>query len=202
MMAVDVRRAYFYAPSRRPIYIEIPIEDFESGDEGRVGRLNLSLYGTRDAAQNWSQEYTAYLRREGFEVGKASPCNFKHSHRELVVTVHGDDFTATGPEEDLQWFKKTMAALYEVKVSLLGPEEHMSQEVRILNRTLAWTADGVTYEPDSKHAELIIKEMQLTEGKSVSSPVIPYDPDIKDQREQSAELSKTEAARYRGIAAR
>ena len=49
---VDVSRAYFYAKCKRPLYIEIPMEDWEAGDEERVGRLNLSLYGTRDAAQN------------------------------------------------------------------------------------------------------------------------------------------------------
>ena len=47
---IDVKRAYFYARARRPVYIEIPIEDYEPGDELRVGKLNLSLYGTRDAA--------------------------------------------------------------------------------------------------------------------------------------------------------
>ena len=52
IMSVDVRRAYSYAKATRPVYIEIPIEDFEPGDEGKVARLNLSLYGTRDDAQN------------------------------------------------------------------------------------------------------------------------------------------------------
>ena len=33
IMTVDVKRAYFYARARRPMYIEIPIEDFEAGDE-------------------------------------------------------------------------------------------------------------------------------------------------------------------------
>ena len=61
IMSVDVRRAYFYAKATRPVYIEIPIEDFEPGDEGRVARLNMSLYGTRDAAQNWAREYTTFL---------------------------------------------------------------------------------------------------------------------------------------------
>ena len=41
----------------QPVYIEIPFEDFERGDKGKVARLNVSLYGTRDAAQNWAKEY-------------------------------------------------------------------------------------------------------------------------------------------------
>eukprot|EP00973_Karenia_brevis_P036049 4973185-Karenia_brevis.AAC.1 len=55
-MANDVKRAYFHAPATREIYIEIPEEDWEEGDEARVAKLNLSLYGTRDAAQNWAKE--------------------------------------------------------------------------------------------------------------------------------------------------
>ena len=61
-----------------------------------MGRLNLSLYGTRDAAQNWSIENTRALRAGGFEPGRASPCNFYHKTRDLALTVPGDDFTATG----------------------------------------------------------------------------------------------------------
>ena len=52
LMAVDVKRPYFCAPARREIYIEIPMEDWQPGDESRVAKFNLSLYGTRDAAQN------------------------------------------------------------------------------------------------------------------------------------------------------
>ena len=52
ILSVDVKRAYFYAKSTRPVYVEIPIEDYEPGDTHKVGKLNLSLYGTRDAAQH------------------------------------------------------------------------------------------------------------------------------------------------------
>ena len=61
-MSLDVRRAYFYAKATRPVYIEIPIENFKPGDESKVARLNLSLYGTRDAAQNWAMEHTTSSR--------------------------------------------------------------------------------------------------------------------------------------------
>merc|ERR1711884_502121 len=49
ILSIDVSRAYFYAESIRPVFIRIPEEDLLPGDEGQVGRLNLSLYGTRDA---------------------------------------------------------------------------------------------------------------------------------------------------------
>lgn len=40
---VDVRRAYFSARAQRPVYIEIPLEDMEPGDAGKVARLDMSL---------------------------------------------------------------------------------------------------------------------------------------------------------------
>ena len=57
-MSNDVKRAYFYAPSTREVYIRIHKEDLEDGDEDKVGMLNLSLYGTRDAALNWVKTHT------------------------------------------------------------------------------------------------------------------------------------------------
>ena len=104
IVSIDMKRAYFYAPVARPVFIEIPVEDHEIGDEERVGKLNLSLYGTRDASQNWAKEYTGFIRGLGFRQGGSSPCNFVHEAYEVHVIVHGDDFTATGPMEGLNWF--------------------------------------------------------------------------------------------------
>ena len=111
-----------------------------------MGRLDLSLYGTRDAAQNWSIEYTQTLRAAGFIVGKASPCNFRHSTRDLIVTVHGDDFTSSGSEEDLVWLRDALKTKYEIKSTILGPEGHHAQEVKVLGRSLRWTEAGIEYE--------------------------------------------------------
>ena len=108
MMAIDVKRAYFYAPATRPIYIVIPKEDYEEGDEERVGVLNLSLYGTRDAAQNWVKTYTKILVEAGFEKGRYSAQNFWHSTRVIALSVHGDDFSATGSEAQMLWLQGLM----------------------------------------------------------------------------------------------
>ena len=61
VMAVDVKRAYFYAQATRPVFIHIPAEDRNPEDAGYVARLNFSLYGIRDAAQNWANTLTQFL---------------------------------------------------------------------------------------------------------------------------------------------
>ena len=43
IMALDVVRAYFYAPATRAVYIQIPAEDRLAGDEGCVAKLSLSF---------------------------------------------------------------------------------------------------------------------------------------------------------------
>ncbi len=85
-MSNDMKKATFYAPATRPIYIRIPEEDWEEGDECRVGKLNLSLYGTRDAAMNWAKTYTDVMVALGFTVGRSNPCNFYHEKRGIACT--------------------------------------------------------------------------------------------------------------------
>ena len=45
---IDIRRAFFHAMARRKVFVDLPEEDAQ---EGMCGRLNKSMYGTRDAAQ-------------------------------------------------------------------------------------------------------------------------------------------------------
>ena len=77
----DVSRAYFYAKCRRLLHINIPLEDWEVGDENHIAKLNLGLYGTRDAAQNSTETYTRRLGELGFKAGVASPCSFVHEEK-------------------------------------------------------------------------------------------------------------------------
>ena len=129
IMYNDVKRAYFHAPAKRPVYIKIPDEDFEPGDEDKVGMLNLSLYGTRDAAMNWAAKYTDVLRKIGFDMGDASPCNFYHQDKNISVTVHGDDFTSTGRPKDLQWLENELLKEFEMTTGRLGPGPNHKKEV-------------------------------------------------------------------------
>ena len=90
---------------RREIFIEIRHDDFQHSDGTKVGRLNLSLYCTRDAAQNSVRAYTEVLTKSGFETGKYSAQNFWHPEKDIAVSVHGDDFSATADEESLKWLE-------------------------------------------------------------------------------------------------
>ena len=203
ILSIDVKRAYFYAAAKRKIFIEVPIEDWEEGDEDNIAMLELSLYGTRDAAQNWSEEYTKKLIMNGFTAGVASPCNFHNPVKQLTVTVHGDDFTVAGPTKSLRWFEQTLSKYYDIKAEYLGPEaEGMKSSIRILNRYFRWSNDGIEYEPDQRHGELIIKQMGLEAGRPVATPGVAESETDVEAREQSEELQGEEATQYRALAAR
>ena len=154
----DVSRAYFYVPCQRTIFIEIPDEDWEVGDEHRGGRLKLSLYGTRDAAQNWAAAYTKYLLSPGFEQGRASRCNFQHKGRDIRLTVHGDDLLVVADPEQLAWLDVKLRQQYDMKSEVLGPEANMKQEVGTPNRTLRWGKRRVEHEADDRHLIKIMQE--------------------------------------------
>ena len=99
---IDIKRAYFYAPSKTNVYIKLPYEDRA---EGLCGKLNKSMYGTRDASLNWENEYIRFMESIGFICGLSSPCLFYHPGKDIRAVVYGDDFMLLGSEDYLDWFK-------------------------------------------------------------------------------------------------
>ena len=104
MMVNDLSRAFAHAPATRLVYIELPPEDRGAKDE--VGRLNKSLYGTRDASLNWQWEVSRHLEGLGFRKGRGFPSVFFHPGRGLATTVHGDDYVSVGSAGQLRWLKE------------------------------------------------------------------------------------------------
>ena len=76
-----------------------------------------------------------------------------------IKQIDGDDFTTIGPEKNLRWFEKLLNQRYECKHKLLGPEGE--DTVRVLNRVLTWKSDGIHYEADQRHAELVVAQLKL-----------------------------------------
>ena len=81
---------------------------------------------------------------------------FNNPERDLRVSVHGDDFTVLGYIDDLNWFQMEIKAKFETKVrGIIGPEDTDDRSIKILNRIVQWTPDGIEYEVDQRHAEII-----------------------------------------------
>ena len=95
-----------------------------------------------------------------------------------------------------------MKARFEIKSDYLGPTRHHKQEIRVLNRTLRWSARALQYEPDQRHAELIVKEMGMEGAKPAVTPGTAETKEETKPYDKSPELSRRDAAVFRGLAAR
>ena len=82
---------------------------------------------------------------------------FYHPGRDVSLAVHGDDFTFCGFDEDLVWIRNLMETWFEIKVrGILGAGDGDDKEVTILGRKVVWGGEGIQYEADPKHRELVM----------------------------------------------
>ena len=143
-----------------------------------VGKLVRCMYGTRDAGAIWETCYTDCLVNMGFVQGVASPCCFEHKEWKVSVAVHGDDFTALGNTQGLSKYEEGMKNTSECKIKgRLGRGKDDLKEMRVLNRIVRITDDGLLYEADPRHAELSAKELNLENCNKMVAPGVklPFD---------------------------
>ena len=171
-MINDVARAFFEAKAMRTVCVELPFESLTEEDrkQDMVGLLKMSLYGTRDAATNWQNEVAKEMHKWGFKRGKYNPCLYWHKELNLQTLVHGDDFVSVGSKEGWIKFKERLGDRFEVKTKVLGSGQGEEKEGRVLNRVIWATENGWEYEPDQRHADIIIEAMGMKEAQRVLTP--------------------------------
>ena len=199
---VDISRAYFNAPTDpdEPTYVALPPEDPDH-DKGLCGLLMRHMYGTQKAAEGWQSEYSRALVEDmGFKQGIACPCIFSHADRDIVVTVHGDDFTAVGPCHQLDWYEAALESQYELKKGgRLGPGASDDKEASCLNRIIRWCPDGLEYEADPRQIEKLIEELELEGANSCVTPGLKQ---LPEQIASDQPLTPERFRAFRGLAAR
>ena len=200
---LDIKRAHFMSPARRRLFVELPPE-LKKPDEDKVALLKRSLYGTRDASQNWEFEIARVFESLGFQQGRASPCLFFHAERRIRTTVHGDDFTSLGKPEDVAWLRNELQKVWLVEdKGILAPPGmtvcpnlglEIKQNMRHLNRLIKWTSSGITTEADPRHAELLMRDVGVT-GSKVTTPLAK--PDRGSDIDEEPRLTCSQATWYR-----
>lgn len=200
VMVNDVRRAYFYAKIGRDFFIELPPEDPEH-DSGKVGKLRLCLYGTRDAAKGWQETLSAHLVSLGFTRGVGHPSVFHHPSRNILTLVHGDDYVSSGSGPDMHWLEEALAKAYEIKTQRLGHGGGKLQgEGKVLHRVLRASEAGWEIEADPRHAELVIEQLGVEQEKGVATPGVPGTEE--DDLPEDVPLQGENIRCFRGVAAR
>ena len=188
---VDIRKAYFNALPERAMFMRLPKE--MGLPPNTVARQVRCVYGTRDAGKLWEDCYTQVLESMGFVTGVSNPCTFYHPIRNIQIVVHGDDFTTLGVDSDLDWYESELKKSFEIKVrGRLGVGLPEPQEIRILNRIVRLDEDGLTYEADPRHSDLLLSSLDMAECTGAATPgVKPLDRDehaIKSDEPQEATL--------------
>ena len=86
----------------------------------------------------------------------------------------------------MKWLRGEMDKRFKVKTQVIGSGLEEEQEGRILNRIIRCTVKGWEYEPDQRHAELIVKELGLEDAKGTDTPgekIKDHEKDkVEDQR--------------------
>ena len=168
---MDIRKTYFNALPTRAIYMRLPKEMGMPPDV--VARQVRCVYGTRDAGKSWEDTYTLAMENMGFTAGTSNPCVFGNEEKQLMCVVHGDNFTTLGLDEDLNEFEQTLQENFEIKIrGRLGEGCPGPQEIRMLNRIVSITEEGLTYEADPRHTDLLLSSLNLDGSNSSTTPWI------------------------------
>ena len=84
----------------------------------------------------------------------------------------------------------------------MGPGPKDDKSIRILNRIITWDEEGIKYEADQRHAEIIVRELEMKEdSKTAITPGVKpseANPEPADEHE----LVGSEASLYRALTAR
>ena len=163
MALVDVRRAYFYAPSRRGVFVALPPEDHQAGYERMRGLLQYSLYGRRGRTKLGGRACIDTQRPQVDDRDRVPMCVWKGCIKgeHVVATVRGDDITIVGERSALEFFIRMMSITYEITKQVIGEDADFEKSGRILTRVTRWRRDGITIEADQRHVTEILKDLDL-----------------------------------------
>ena len=108
----------------------------------------------------------------------------------------GGDIVMVGRRKWLEEAHKGMTKRYDVKTKWIGPGKVDSKSGQVLGRVVTYASEGVKYEADPRHAEIVVEAMNLTDAKPVGAP------GWKDEVEEGVPLEGAERTEYRALSAR
>ena len=112
---VDYVAAYLNSKPQAEIYIELPDG---AKVQGKIGKLNKTLYGTMDGAYNWWETLDAEMSELGYYRSKADPSvRSRHADGNVTITsTYTDDTTGiSSSREEAERAKEELGWRYEVK---------------------------------------------------------------------------------------
>ena len=205
---MDVEAAYLHVDldgvgnDGRPLelYVRLPSELLNSGEEGMVGLVVKAMYGVKEAGNLWNADYTGKVKSAGFVQSEYDPCVFIKGDDQGVVAVgvHVDDsFVSNGNHKIFEQLLATLRESYTINVKdglhhrFLG----IDIEVNVQERWASMSQKG--------YAETIVREFGM-EGARLRSTPWPEGLLLNKEGVPGAPeepLGAEEAARYRAAVA-
>ena len=106
-MFLDITRAHPHCEMKRKLWVKLPAEDPRSADPDACGLLLRSLYGCRDAGQNFELFVREIMETKmDFVCGVWCACIYRSTTRDLIAYVYGDNFVLKGSRKNnMQFFE-------------------------------------------------------------------------------------------------
>ena len=162
----DVKAAFLHSPIEKEVYLEQPQEFVKRGSVGEklVCRLNKSIYGWKQAANNWYKELANFLLRQGFTRSRNNHCLFARSEEEdhtFILTWVDDIIVAS----------RSMTVISDVKKALKATF-HMEDRGRLhwfLGLRIRQEEGKVTIDQE-RYIEIMLERFQMDQCKPSRTP--------------------------------
>ncbi|CAL1375187.1 unnamed protein product [Linum trigynum] len=161
---LDVNNAFLHGDLSEEVYMEIP-QGFAKAGETRVCRLHKSLYGLKQASQNWYHKFSAALLSLGFVQSHADHSLFirKTSTSFVAALIYVDDVILTGDDSTfIQAVKDFLHQQFTIKD--LGPLKYF------LGIEVARSKRGMVLN-QRKYVLDILSDCGIEAGRPVATPI-------------------------------
>ncbi|XP_020549863.1 uncharacterized protein LOC110012095 [Sesamum indicum] len=159
----DVNNAFLHGRLDEDIYMEAP-EAYQI-PEGKVCKLNKSLYGLKQASREWNEEFSHKMTEYGFRQSAHDYCLFTEGEGShfIAMLVYVDDILVTATNDKLiTEVKEYLNDLFSIKD--LGAARYF------LGLEIARSDQGIIVNPN-KYTLEIVRDVGLEKGKPTSSPL-------------------------------
>ena len=170
---MDVKTTFLQGNLNEEIYMRQP-NGFVPEKPDYVCKLNKGIYGSKQAVRCWNNSINSYLLSHGYKKSTADPCVYIKTVTSqggtvnfVMIAIYVDDMLFFSNNTDMLE-KENNAIAKEFQVEDLGEVSH------ILGMLIKRDRNSRTLTiSQSKYLEGVLKRFNMTECKSVSTPIEP-----------------------------
>jgi len=171
----DIKSAFLYGDLQEEIYMRLP-DDMKL--PGKICRLIKSIYGLKQAPQQWFKKLTNFLISEGLNQLQTDQCVFKsQDSRDMIyVAIHVDDGIVVGRGNRVNQLLKRLSSKFQTKVNY-KPEIYLGMQIQ-------QREDGVFINQEN-YAKQVVEKYNMAQSKEVNTPTAPQDRVKEDENFQT-----------------